>query len=118
MSRLESKLYNRALRKKRVRSTVSGTAKRPRLSVYISNRNVSAQIIDDVAGKTLVSSTTATGKTSSGSLAEKCASVGADIAKKAQKAKITTVVFDRNGRLYQKRLTAFADAARENGLEF
>ena len=118
MNRLESKLYNRALRKKRVRSTVSGTETRPRLSVYISNRNVSAQIIDDTAGKTLVSSTTTFTKDATGSLSEKCAVVGADIAKKAKQAKITTVVFDRNGRLYQKRLSAFADAARENGLEF
>ena len=118
MNRLESKLYNRSLRKKRVRSTVAGTEKRPRLSVFISNRNVSAQIIDDTTGKTLVASTTATGKAVEGSLSEKCANIGADIAKKAQKAKITTVVFDRNGRLYQKRLHAFANAARENGLEF
>ena len=118
MNRLESKLYNRSLRKKRVRSTVTGTEKRPRLSVFISNRNVSAQIIDDTTGKTLVASTTTSAASSTGSLCEKCASVGADIAKKAVKAKISTVVFDRNGRLYQKRLQAFADAARENGLEF
>lgn len=118
MNRLETKLYNRSLRKNRVRSTVQGTTERPRLSVFISNRNVSAQIIDDTAGKTLVASTSVNSKSATGSLAEKCAVVGADIAKKAQKAKVSKVVFDRNGRLYQKRLSAFADAARENGLEF
>lgn len=118
MNRLELKQYNLLRRKSRVRQTVSGTEERPRLSVHISNRNVSAQIINDVTGKTLVASTTTHAKAATGSLSEKCALIGADIAKKAVKAKITKVVFDRNGRLYQKRLAEFADAARTNGLEF
>lgn len=118
MNRLDHKRANQAIRKNRVRSTVTGTAERPRLSVHVSNRNVSAQIIDDTAGKTLVSSTTVHAKEAKGSTTELCAYVGADIAKKAKKAKITKVVFDRNGRAYQQRLAALADAARENGLEF
>ena len=118
MNRLNLKKANLAIRKNRVRNAVSGTELRPRLSVYISNRSVSAQIINDEQGKTLVAFTTANDKNATGSLAEKCAYAGEQIAKKATKAKINRVVFDRNGRLYQKRLAAFADAARKNGLEF
>ncbi|MBP9738407.1 50S ribosomal protein L18 [Candidatus Saccharibacteria bacterium] len=118
MNRLDHKQNNLKIRKNRVRSTVSGTEERPRLSVHISNRNVSAQIINDVTGNTLVSASTTHTKASTGTLSDKCALVGAEIAKKATKAKITKVVLDRNGRLYEKRLSTFADAARENGLEF
>jgi large subunit ribosomal protein L18 len=118
MNRLALKQANLAIRKNRVRTTVKGTADRPRLSVHISNRHVSAQIIDDTAGKTLAASTTVQNKQASGSLADQAAFIGADIAKKAKKAKIEKVVFDRNGRAYQKRLHALAEAARENGLEF
>ncbi len=118
MNRLQQTAHSLKIRKNRVRSTVSGTKARPRLTVHISNRNVSAQIINDEIGKTLVASTTAYNKDSSGTISDKCAIVGADIAKKASKLKINKVVFDRNGRIYQKRLAAFADAARENGLEF
>lgn len=117
MANLGKKLLNRTLRSARVRAKVSGTAERPRLSVTISNKHVSAQIIDDVAQKTLVSSTTI-GTKQTGSLAELAAFVGTDVAKKAKKAKITQVVFDRNGRQYAKRLAALADAARAEGLEF
>jgi large subunit ribosomal protein L18 len=113
----DKKLLNKNLRKARVRSKVSGTAERPRLTVTISNVHVSAQLIDDVAGKTLAAATTV-GKKTTGTLSEKAAAVGADIAKKATKAKITTVVFDRNGRAYAGRLKALADAARKEGLEF
>lgn len=118
MNRLRQTAHSLKIRKNRVRSTVSGTETRPRLTVHISNRNVSAQIINDEIGKTLVSSTTTHNSAAKGSQSEKCALVGAEIAKKATKFKISKVVFDRNGRLYQKRLAAFADAARENGLEF
>lgn len=117
MNRLDHKRSNKIIRKNRVRSTVTGTAERPRLSVHISNRHVSAQIIDDQVGNTLVASTSAQNKVT-GSLTEQATAVGADIAKKATKAKISKVVFDRNGRSYQARLSAFATAARENGLEF
>ncbi len=117
MNNLAKKLLGRSLRKNRVRSVVSGTAERPRLSVTISNLHVSAQLIDDVTGHTLVSATTV-GRKMTGTMSEKAAKVGDDIAKKAKKAKITTVVFDRNGRKYAGRLKAFADAARKEGLEF
>lgn len=118
MSNLAKKLLNRGLRKGRVRSRVSGTAERPRLTVSISNTHVSAQLIDDANGKTLVSSTSVGNKTLKGTMSEKSATIGADIAKKAKKAKITQVVFDRNGRRYAGRLSALADAARKEGLEF
>ncbi len=114
---LALKKKNLALRKGRVRAKISGTAERPRLTVTISNLHVSAQIIDDVAQKTLVSATTV-GSKAKGTKTELAAKIGAEIAKKAKKAKINTVVFDRNGRQYAGRLHALADAARKEGLEF
>jgi large subunit ribosomal protein L18 len=117
MSNLAKKLLNKSLRKNRVRSKVSGTAERPRLTVTISNKHINAQIIDDVKQHTLAASTTV-GTKMTGSMAEKAAQVGTDIAKKAKKAKITAVVFDRNGHQYAGRLSALADAARKEGLEF
>jgi large subunit ribosomal protein L18 len=117
MANFAKKLLNKTLRKNRVRSKVTGTAERPRLTVTISNAHVSAQIIDDVKQHTLASATTV-GTKQTGSLTEQAAFVGADIAKKAKKAKINAVVFDRNGRQYAGRLAALADAARKEGLEF
>lgn len=117
MNNLAKKLLNKSLRKARVRSKVTGSAQRPRLSVTISNMHVSAQLVDDVAGVTLVAATTV-GKKATGTMTEKAAAIGTEIAKKATKAKITTVVFDRNGRAYAGRLKALADAARKEGLEF
>lgn len=117
MADFAKKLLNKSLRKNRVRSKVSGTAERPRLTVTISNAHVSAQLIDDVKAHTLASSTTV-GTKQTGTLTEQAAFVGADIAKKAKKAKINAVVFDRNGRQYAGRLSALADAARKEGLEF
>ena len=114
---LALKKQNLALRKGRVRAKISGTAERPRLTVTISNLHVSAQIIDDVAQKTLISATTV-GSKAKGTKTELAAKIGAEIAKKAKKAKINTVVFDRNGRQYAGRLHALADAARKEGLEF
>lgn len=117
MSDLVKKNLNKSLRKARVRAKVQGTAERPRLTVTISNKHVSAQIIDDVKQHTLAASTTV-GTKQTGKMTELAAFVGTDIAKKAKKAKITTVVFDRNGRQYAGRLAALADAARKEGLEF
>jgi large subunit ribosomal protein L18 len=117
MANLAKKLLNKSLRKNRVRSKVTGTAERPRLTVTISNKHVSAQIIDDVKQHTLAAATTV-GTKQTGSISEQAAYVGAEIAKKAKKAKINAVVFDRNGRQYAGRLAALADAARKEGLEF
>ena len=117
MANFAKKIINLGLRKSRVRAKISGTAERPRLSVTISNKHIVAQIIDDVNQLTLVSSTTV-GTKQTGTMTEKAAFVGADIAKKAKKAKINAIVFDRNGRQYAKRLNAFAEAARGEGLEF
>jgi large subunit ribosomal protein L18 len=117
MSNLAKKLLGKSLRKSRVRSKVTGAAVRPRLTVTISNKHVSAQLIDDEKQHTIAASTTV-GTKQEGSLSEQAAFVGADIAKKAKKAKVTAVVFDRNGRQYAKRLGALADAARKEGLEF
>lgn len=117
MANFAKKLLNKRLRKNRVRSKISGTAARPRLSVTVSNKHVSAQLIDDENQHTLAAATTVGAKLS-GSLSEQAVVVGEQVAKKAKKAKITTVVFDRNGRQYAGRLSAVADAARKEGLEF
>ncbi len=114
---MKKKLLNKSLRKNRVRSKVVGTAERPRLTVAISARHVNAQLVDDVKGHTLAASTTV-GTKQTGTLTDKAAFVGTDIAKKAKKVKIKAVVFDRNGRQYAGRLSALADAARKEGLEF
>ena len=107
-------------RHKRIREGLSGTADRPRLSVFRSNANITAQIIDDEAGKTLVSASTLEKdlKIKNGGNVEAAKLIGAEIAKRAKKAKITKVVFDRGGYLYHGRVKALAEAARENGLEF
>ena len=117
MSVLDKKILNRSLRAARVRAKISGTAERPRLTVTISNKHISAQLIDDVKQHTIAAATTVGAKTT-GTMTEQAAVIGADIAKKAKKAKITTIVFDRNGRKYAGRLAALADAARKEGLEF
>jgi large subunit ribosomal protein L18 len=112
------KQHNRAQRKGRIRAVVKGTAKRPRLNVYISNLHVTAQLIDDEAGKTVAYATTVGQKTASGSMTERAILIGEEIAKKAKAAKIKAVVFDRGGKLYHGRVAALADAARKAGLEF
>ena len=113
----DNKLTNRVLRKNRVRARVGGTADRPRLTVFISNTHISAQLIDDVEGKTLAAATTV-GQKLTGTMTEKAVKIGEEIATKAKKAKVKAVVFDRNGRKYAGRLKALADAARKGGLEF
>jgi len=117
MGVLDKKLLNRSLRAARVRAKISGTAERPRLTVTISNKNISAQLIDDIKQHTIAAATTV-GSKQTGTMTEQAALIGADIAKKAKKAKITTIVFDRNGRKYAGRLAALADAARKEGLVF
>lgn len=117
MANLAKKLLNKSLRKNRVRSKITGTAARPRFTVTISNKHVSAQLIDDEGQRTLAAATTV-GSKATGSLKDRAAFVGTEIGKKAKKAKINAVVFDRNGRQYAGRLAALADAARKEGLEF
>ena len=114
----ESKNVSRLRRHARVRNRISGTAETPRLCVYRSNKNIEAQIIDDVKGVTLVSSSSMALKLDNGSNVEAAAAVGKDIATKAVAKKIKKVVFDRSGYIYHGRIKALAEAAREAGLEF
>jgi large subunit ribosomal protein L18 len=108
----------RQRRHRRVRSKISGTAERPRLVVYRSNRGISAQLVDDAAGRTLAgASWTALGG-SSGSKTEQAREVGAALAAAARKAGIERCVFDRGGYLYHGRVKALAEGAREGGLQF
>ena len=108
---------NNLYRANRTRAKIHGTAERPRLSVNISNQHIIAQVIDDDKGITLAYATTV-GSKISGSMTEKAAEVGKLIADKAKKAKVTKVVFDRGSKLYAGRMSALADAARKEGLEF
>lgn len=110
------KIVQRKLRHKKIRSRISGTATRPRLSVYKSNSFIYAQAIDDVSGKILVSSNDM--KIGSGTKSERAVVVGKNISEACQKADITEVVFDRGGFQYIGRVKALADAAREAGLKF
>lgn len=117
---IEKKSRNaiRERRHLRVREKVSGTAARPRLCVFRSNKHIEAQIIDDVKGVTLVSSSSVSLKLSNGGNCEAATTVGADLAKKAVAKGIEEVVFDRAGYIYHGRVAALAEAARENGLKF
>ena len=107
----------RKVRHERVTNKVNGTAECPRLCVFRSNANIYAQIIDDSKGVTLVSASSLELKLKNVNI-EAATKVGESIAKKAVKAGIKKVVFDRGGYLYHGRVKALADAARENGLEF
>ena len=118
MNKLAQKLHNRAQRKNRIRSVVSGTTERPRLSVHVSNMHITAQVIDDSTHTTLAAISTVGQKAATGTMTEKAAWVGSEIAKKAKSAKVSAVVFDRGGRVYHGRVKALADAARKEGLEF
>jgi len=106
--------------KLRIRKIVSGSAERPRLNVFRSNKQIYAQLVNDLAGTTLlaVSSMDKTIAAAAGTKSEKAALVGKALAEKAIAAGITSVVFDRNGYLYHGRVKQLADAAREGGLKF
>lgn len=110
-----SKNEQRQRRHRRIRAKVRGTSLRPRLSVFRSNRAISAQLIDDEKAVTLVA---ASSRSLKGSNVEKAKTVGQAIAEKAKKKKIDTVVFDRSGYLYAGALKALAEGARESGLKF
>ncbi len=116
MEKTQYKNKKRVTRHNRVRAKVSGTAERPRLAVFRSNKFVYAQIIDDVAGKTLAA--TDTRKQTGATLTERAKAVGTAIAELTKKAGVTKVVFDRGGFRYQGTVAALADGAREGGLEF
>lgn len=118
MNALTHKLHNKWQRKHRVRATVSGTTKRPRLSVFISNKHITAQVIDDTSAKTVAYASTVSSKAAKGTMIERAAWVGEEVAKKAKAAKVSAVVFDRGSHLYHGRIQALADAARKAGLEF
>lgn len=120
MIKKESKNVSRLKRHARIRKNLSGTSTTPRLNIFRSNTNIYAQIIDDEKGVTLVSASSLDKDLNikNGGNIEASKLVGALVAKKAKKAKIEKVVFDRGGYLYHGRVKALADAARENGLEF
>ncbi len=104
-------------RANRTRAKLHGTAERPRLSVHISNQHITAQLIDDDKKVTLAYATTV-GSKISGTKSAKAAEIGKLIGAQAKKAKIKKVVFDRGSKLYAGRMSALADAARKEGLEF
>ncbi len=118
MIKKESRNVARQRRHARVRKNVFGTSTMPRLNVFRSNNEIYAQIIDDETAKTLVSSSSVALKIDNGGNVEGAKIVGADIAKKALELNIKKVVFDRGGYQYHGRVSALAEAARENGLEF
>ena len=106
----------RRLRHNRVRKKVSGTAERPRLVVFRSDKHIYAQLVDDDAGRTIVTVTST--KVSNGKKTERASEVGKQVAAVAKDKGITRVVFDRGGYKYHGRVKAVADGAREGGLEF
>jgi large subunit ribosomal protein L18 len=116
-----SKLTTRQLRDrrhKRVRRDVFGTAERPRLVVFRSNRGIAAQLVDDTAGRTLAAASSLDVRNAKGTKSDQAAEVGKLLAANAKKADVKSVVFDRGGYLYHGRVRALAEAAREGGLEF
>ncbi|MFV0274680.1 MAG: 50S ribosomal protein L18 [Bacilli bacterium] len=118
MIKKESRNSLRKIRHARVRVKISGTDSSPRLNIFKSNKNLVVQIIDDIKGVTLVSANTMSKEFDGMNKTEKATKLGEVLAKKAKEVEITTVVFDRGGYLYHGVVKAFAEAARENGLEF
>ena len=113
-----TKRQARLRRHRRVRGKVAGTAERPRLVVFRSNKGIEAQLVDDREHRTLASATHTALKASKGSKTEQAAAVGKQLAANAKQAGIESVVFDRGGFLYHGRVKALAEAAREGGLKF
>ena len=111
-----SKIQRRNKIKARIRGKISGTAQRPRMTVFRSNKQLYVQLVDDLQGKTLVAASSK--GIEEGTKSEIAAKVGENIAKKALEAGITEVVFDRNGYLFHGRVKSLADAARNGGLKF
>jgi large subunit ribosomal protein L18 len=116
-----SQLTTRELRErrhKRVRRRLVGTAERPRLVVFRSNRGIAAQLVDDGASRTLAAASSLNIRNAKGTKSDQAAAVGKLLAENAKKAGVKTVVFDRGGYLYHGRVKALAEAAREGGLQF
>lgn len=116
MKNSQHKTASRLRRRMRIRAKISGTSERPRLSVFKSNKFIYAQLIDDVAGKTLAAASTKSVKGEKPLVA--AANVGKEIAKLAMAKKIEQIVFDRGGYIYTGKIKAVADGARESGLKF
>lgn len=112
-----TKIQRRNKIKTRIRGKISGTAERPRMTVFRSNKQIYVQLVDDLAGKTLASASSR-GLEAQGDKTAVAAEVGKAIAAKALQAGINEVVFDRNGYLFHGRVKSLADAAREGGLKF
>ena len=115
----QTKREARLRRHRRVRTKVDGTAERPRLAVFRSNKHITAQVIDDRSGRTIAAASTTEPDIRGGATGNKAAAtqVGRLVAERAKAAGVTKVVFDRGGNLYHGRVAAVAEAARENGLE-
>ena len=113
---MTTKIERRIKIKTRIRGKISGTAERPRMTVFRSNKQIYVQLVDDLAGKTLAAASSR--GMEAAPKKELAAKVGQEIAKKAQEDGITSVVFDRNGYLYHGRVKELADAARNGGLKF
>jgi large subunit ribosomal protein L18 len=122
MAKSSVKLKARLRRKRHIRKNINGTSAKPRMSVFRSTKHIYVQLIDDVSGKTLASTSTMSGSNKSdnsyGGNKAAAAKIGKEIAEIAKSKGITTIVFDRNGYLYHGRIQALADAAREAGLQF
>lgn len=118
MSKKTKQQNRRQKRHRRIRARVSGTADKPRLSVYRSNRHIYAQLIDDEAGETLAAASSLELDLDNSSLMEAAQIVGKTIAERATESEIKEVVFDRSGYNYTGRIESLAEAARDNGLEF
>ena len=108
----------RARRHRRVRKHIVGTAERPRLVIFRSNRGIAAQLVDDTAGKTVAAASFLNVRNAKGTKTDQATAVGKLLAENAKKAGVKSVLFDRGGYLYHGRVKALADAAREGGLQF
>jgi len=112
------KAYSRLKIKRRIRKTVVGTAERPRMSVFRSNKQIYVQLINDDNGSVIVAASSRVAEGNKVNKIEQARLVGTDIAEKAKAAGVETVVFDRNGYLYHGRIKSLAEAARKGGLKF
>jgi large subunit ribosomal protein L18 len=116
---IKNKKVNRRIKiKNRIRKTVDGTAARPRMTVFRSNKQIYVQLVDDLNGVTIVSASSSEKEDAKGNKIEQAEKVGKIVAEKAKSAGIETVVFDRNGYLYHGRVKSLAEAARKGGLKF